>query len=153
MLVLLIQSAYGLLTCSSPSSEYNSIDIIIRTSSAALFGYFLSGNFIRRSSVNEEPLDNSPQGPLISADLASKETDTAGKTIIRDHTSSRLQILIATFICLFCLLVLIVIRDTTGMPAGLSANSPTTPTVTQFRDFISGCVGFLIGCPTSESKH
>ena len=68
-----------------------------------------------------------------------------------DTVSGRLQILIATVIGVFCLVTLILMRDLGGgSDAGWSATAAAT--ITQFRDFVSGCVGFLIGCPTSGKQ-
>ena len=46
--VLLAQSAYSLFVPGGESQLSGDIDIIVRTSSAAIFGYLLSGNFIDR---------------------------------------------------------------------------------------------------------
>lgn len=46
MTILLIQSACTLLGFPGNTAQANEIDVIIRTSSAAIFGYFLSANFI-----------------------------------------------------------------------------------------------------------
>ena len=45
-LVLLTQSAYSLFSHNGTGSEIEHIDVIVRTSSAAIFGYILSANFI-----------------------------------------------------------------------------------------------------------
>lgn len=46
MLILLLQSAVNLFLPASGSSITGDIDIVVRTSAAAIFGYFLSANFI-----------------------------------------------------------------------------------------------------------
>ena len=58
----------------------------------------------------------------------------------------RLQVLTTWVIGLFCLLVLLLLRG-----LGAAEEGSATATVAQFRDFVSGCVGFLIGCPTCAS--
>ena len=50
MAVLLVQSAYSLFSGGKSAGEGGHIDVIVRTASAAVFGYFLSANFIRRST-------------------------------------------------------------------------------------------------------
>ena len=50
MTILLIQSACTLLGFPGNTAQANEIDVIIRTSSAAIFGYFLSANFIRNGA-------------------------------------------------------------------------------------------------------
>jgi hypothetical protein len=50
MLVLLIQSAYSIFCPAGAGQAAEDIDIIVRTSAAAIFGYFLSANFIRHAA-------------------------------------------------------------------------------------------------------
>lgn len=50
MLVLLIQSAYSMFCPGGTGQAAEDIDIIVRTSAAAIFGYFLSANFIRHTA-------------------------------------------------------------------------------------------------------
>ena len=54
MVLLLLQSAYSIFFPSEVNPAVGDIDVIIRTSSAAIFGYFLSANFVNRSSVQTE---------------------------------------------------------------------------------------------------
>ena len=50
------------------------------------------------------------------------------------------------------LAILLVLRNTTLGDAALAAQPErVTATVAQFRDFVSSCVGFLIGSPTHRS--
>lgn len=171
MIVLLGQSAYGLFFHVNGASEGNTIDVIIRTSTAAIFGYFLSANFIRNSSltndgfktVNPNKTDISPSpdpegirnqigfvaNPSSSQDVQDygyiKDTPVPSKA---DKTpSTNLQIITAAAVGLFCLGILILVKNT-GI---IEDNHSATATVAQFRDFISGSVGFLIGCPTGRN--
>ena len=48
MLVLLCYLTVHLFTGIEPEKESNTIDIIVRTSAAAVFGYFISRNFGRK---------------------------------------------------------------------------------------------------------
>lgn len=50
MVILLIQSGHNLFANESISQNTSSIDTIVRTSSAAIFGYFISANFVRRNT-------------------------------------------------------------------------------------------------------
>lgn len=50
MLVLLVYSAFNLFNHEDHSQDTNAIDVIVRTSAAAIFGYFLSSNFTKRIS-------------------------------------------------------------------------------------------------------
>lgn len=190
MIVLLIQSIYSLFLQGDSGAETGSIDVVVRTSSASIFGYFLSANFIRHDKSREQktddsikntsktqisPLDKSinenpsgvvegPKGRIGFAETGAPEEVKLGvgkgENLSNDSppaeiTASRLQIIAATGIGLLCLAALIVLRNIaqfSGTFDGPPSDSAAA-TVTQFRDFISGCVGFLIGCPThSKSK-
>lgn len=148
MLVLLAQSAYTLFSAHSLAKESSDIDVIVRTSSAAIFGYFLSANFIRRSSLSKgaPELQKSPENPL------PEDTAASGQPDIQTEAASRLQIIAATTIGLFCMITLLILRDSISGSSPAANNASITATVTQFRDFVSGCVGFLIGCPTCSSS-
>ena len=100
-----------------PGTETGGIDIIVRTSTAAVFGYFLSANYRLEAAPGEDDPDNS------------------------------LQVVTTAGIGLFCLLTLLVFRAAALLDPGLAASDSATATLAQFRDFVSGCVGFLIGSP------
>ena len=91
--VLLAQSAFSLFA-PAPVDGSGGIDVIVRTSAAAIFGYFLSSG-----------------------------APPAGRLRIRAVSCTGL----------FCLLTLLALR--------------AAATIAQLRDFVSGCVGFLIGSP------
>ena len=59
MVLLLLQSAYSIFFPSEAAPAVGDIDVIIRTSSAAIFGYFLSANFVNRSSAQTEAASSS----------------------------------------------------------------------------------------------
>ena len=120
MAVLLGQSAYSLFAGPGSSPESGDIDVIVRTASAAIFGYFLSA----RGRRPAEGQTAEPDGHLVAA---------------------------AAAVGLFCLAVLLALRDVAiGDPAAAGSDSATA-TVAQFRDFVSGCVGLLIGAPSGRS--
>lgn len=123
MMVILGQLTLNLLLNSPESREMNNVNTILRTSAAAIFGYFLSANFVKN------------------------RYDKSGCKIKEEaqRPAQNLQVLIATITGLFCLVMLTVV----SRKQGLFLSSDALATVTQFRDFISGCVGFLIGTPTS----
>lgn len=175
MIILLLQSSYNLFVYESTSAEANSIDIIIRTSTAAIFGYFLSTNFIRHSSSKTDTsisakgtdtispssspggisnrigfalpdAEESPDLVVGSTDISDLQEDNTAEHL----TASRLQIIVAAAIGLFCLIVLILIRNLMGVGSASLPSASSTSTVAQFRDIVSGCIGFLIGCPTSS---
>ena len=85
------------------------------------------------------------QGELQSGGAAGEPAPSARED------SCRLQVLAATAVGLFCLVTLLVLRAAALKRPDLLASDAATATVAQFRDFVSGCVGFLIGCPTGKS--
>lgn len=176
MIILMAESIYNLFSNEANSHNANDIDIIIRTTSAAIFGYFLSGNFIRKSkntlknsfkgteildknsisSNDEKPItllkeDITNQKDLIkfTYDQAHTFADNDENTIEEyendsktESNASNQQIIIATIIGLTALIVLIIARNY------LTLTETSLVTISQMRDFVSGCVGFLLGCPT-----
>ena len=59
---------------------------------------------------------------------------------------SPIRVLATAGVGIFCLLSLLLLRDWPGKAAQLADSGSGTAMVTQFRDFISGAVGFLTGC-------
>lgn len=169
MAVLLLQSAYSLFVPPASGELAGDIDIIVRTSSAAIFGYFLSANFVRRASLPREPSAPLPCGeepaehllsqPAAAAQAGEPEVPGMAGTASGGPRAQKapepppaancLQVAAATGIGLFCLFTLLLLRNTPLGNTALEAQPDRlTATVAQFRDFVSGCVGFLIGCPT-----
>lgn len=185
--VLLAQSVYSLF---APEQTLlaGEIDTMVRTSLAAVFGYFLSGSFNAGSSgkeAQEEPTapeDNSQpkeasvkpsfaaaplQGAVqqtaaqqaaarqVEAPQTAETPDAAEPTVSKgtktSPTVSRLQILLAAGMGLVCLVALLVLRCFPGLAEQAVSGSPAA-TVAQFRDLVSGCIGFLIGCPVHGSS-
>lgn len=175
MAMLLAQSGHVLMTNTGEGATANHVDVIIRTSSASIFGYFLSANFVQRSSSEEgavgvirptkELLNQSAQGRgtpqnRIGFSLAQGDDEAQGgpagpqqgQEPVKAGASaaiSRLQIITATGIAVFCLVALILMRNVAGEG---QINTSTAAVMAQFRDFVSGSVGFLIGCPTGKGK-
>lgn len=166
MAVLLLQSAYSLLVHPGGWAQGSEIDVIVRTSSAAIFGYFLSANFIKHSSSaaepqemrGEEPQDErmeEPQDERMEEQSVDGRSGDSQEPAVKEKEgmyieASRLQILIAAAVGLFCLTTLILLRNAGALGAAIETMPSVTATVAQFRDFVSGCVGFLIGCPTNR---
>ena len=181
MAVLLLQSAYSLFVQRELSNGAGDIDIIVRTSAAAIFGYFLSANFINRSVGKETGRKTDGSKDKTTIYPQNKAFSDSGETTIKnqmgfavpetgssleegkaeplsdeeevmEELTGQLQVVIAATIGLFCLLVLIFMRNIVGNALMPGSSSSSIATVAQFRDFVSGCVGFLIGCPTSDPK-
>lgn len=183
MLVLLAQSAYTLFFPSAADPGADNIDIIVRTSTASIFGYFLSANFIRHIPAAKNTTGQSAQKPNPGSEITSPAQDSGLKNQIgfslpgslknleqgeanllppsrsgalpdpEEASSSRLQIIVAAFIGLFCLLSLLLLRDIALWKHDFTLLPSAAVTVSQFRDLVSGCVGFLIGCPTNGAKQ
>ena len=170
MVLLLFQSAYSLFFPAAGEAA-GDIDIIVRTSAAAIFGYFLSANFAGGSSgAGQEPDvepahimeladDTPPAGPearraigfVTAGDPPLEGGDAQFRTQPgRTETPAGcgLQVGVTAGIGLFCLAVLLLLRNT-GQVSPLGDGG--TATVAQLRDFVSGCVGFLIGYPARTS--
>lgn len=113
--VLLAQSAYSLF--SAGSAETEGIDIIVRTSAAGVFGHLLSGG----GRCPQEPRDPAESRAL------------------------RFRALAAAAIGIFCLFTLLAYRAVLLHRPGFAAPDSAAATVAQFRDFVSGCIGCLIG--------
>lgn len=138
--VLLLQSACSLFAGGSANPEAEHIDIIVRTSAAGIFGYFLSANFTRGTAEQKPDLLSIQSTEDINSETLEGSAD-AGENV---------QILIAAGIGLFCLILLLIYRNM-DQQAVLSG-SGTSAAAAQLRDFISGCVGFLIGSPTERNR-
>ena len=165
--VLLSQSAYSLFVPGGESQFTGDIDIIVRTSSAAIFGYLLSGNFIDRvpagcscKAVSKTDLTAPTEGPVgrLRGQIGFTDGETTPAAGSAQGTGSAappaaccLQIVTATAIGLFCLGVLIALRNLAPADDPRLTSPAVTAIVAQFRDFVSGCVGFLIGIPTRSA--
>lgn len=162
--ILLFQSAYNIFFHGVAAHGNDTLDIIIRTTAAAIFGYFISANFQNgtKSAVQNEQnkrdsltldassTDGKPMGRIgfsAKTDALELPTENTGisfenKPKCRNH----LQILVIACIGLFSLITLIIFRNYAVL------NAVATATLSQLRDFVSGSVGFLIGHSTHEGK-
>ena len=168
MMVLLAYLTAHLFTGIEPDKESNSIDIIVRTSAAGVFGYFISRNFGRKvrktssgstSAVSRQTIDaattspigfraQSPsdleQGTLNTVDPSAEVTEYAD-TVQAAAQCDRMQVLIVSAIGLFSLIVLLIARQF------YSTAGEFTAIVSQLRDFLSASIGFLISCGNNLS--
>ena len=172
--ILLIQSLCNIFFPADVNQNIGSIDVVVRTSAAAIFGYFLSANFIhhvtgssRVSSTSathilkvgtNQPESNSnstvQEKTALNEDLKPfpKSSATDPKINQENPEANCLQVVIATGIGLFCLITLLILRNLVQLNIISVKSDSVLATITQFRDFVSGCVGFLIGCPTHNDK-
>lgn len=176
MFLLLLQSGFSLFSNYKVTPEINTIDTIVRTAIASIFGYFLSSNFIRHlrmermeegSSNNitifESEKSHDRKGHDIKSSIGfsiphTDESLESGKITVtpepkslqQSNTAGHLQIIVTASIAIFCLIVLIIFRNVSYFTGEFPATSSFLATISQFRDLISGCIGFLIGAPTSN---
>ena len=179
MLVLLLQSAYSIFCPGETGPTVEEIDIIVRTSAAAIFGYFLSANSIRNTASGGQtppattqrtletggsvsPPPGEPAARIGFSDTEPGNADPGASPIpgnaqaeisAEDKAANCLQVVVATGIGLFCLVTLLVLRNLSQWGLVSAESDTVASAVVQFRDFISGCVGFLIGCPTHSDKQ
>ncbi len=170
MFLLLAQSIYGLLTGETDSQSTNSIDIVLRTTSAAIFGYFLSANFIKRTSTPNNSSQNQSAAPSViqnssedtpvnttknkigfTPDEIANTIELGNITNISNNTeseseTSNQQIIITTIIGLVSLIAILIARNF------IPLTSASVATLSHLRDLVSGCVGFLVGCPVSNGN-
>lgn len=177
MLVLLLQSAYTLFSPYQAAGDAAHIDMVMRTASASIFGYFLSANFIRHAAAPKEPVGppsaavrtistaasaDVPRGRIGFAlpedgPAAAPPSDQPAPPQLSSEqegqvAAQRLQVLVAAGIGLFSLVLLILLRDMEALGSVTATSSSAAATAAQLRDFVSGCVGFLIGSPTTPRR-
>lgn len=154
--ILMIQSAHNLFFYELAGENGSDVDVIIRTTSAAIFGYFIGAGFLREDPEEQE------KKPEATANLSRnfgsrsqnestipiKTTFATGVTQMKPESSPmshfkrlhRQQIVIVAAIGIFSLLMLVMVNHCiSDLPVAAIA------TVSQFRDFVSGSVGLLIG--------
>lgn len=168
MAVLLAQSAYAIFFAAADSATAENIDIVVRTSAAAIFGYFLSASFAAQKTAGVptvsgghmmEMADRGGDGAeargtigfVSEASVGSEGGAQTRGTAESGTGGSSLQVVMATGIGLFCMVVLIVVRNSAQLNEAAAQSSTVMATVVQFRDFVSACVGFLIGYPTETA--
>lgn len=179
MMILMGQSIYNLFVNEANLNGGATIDILIRTTEASVFGYFLSANCIKKDRVfkgnsnskKEESIrddenkditrrmiddnsenavdsinDNTKNANNYVQSKQDKYTSNYKNNNYDEDSTTEQQIIIVTVIGIISLISIIMARD---------FNIDTTvssATISQLRDFVSGSVGFLLGCPTKTNK-
>lgn len=149
MILLLMQSALNLFVKDLAISETSPLDIVIRTTSATIFGYFIGIGFLRETGSShtktvEESHDSensqisNPSPPSKESSLRS-ELENEQATHIQEKRFVQ-QITIVAVIGIVSLLMLLLASNVGG-----EATMENTATLSQLRDFVSGSVGFLVG--------
>lgn len=156
MVILLLQCIYNLFNPEPLTTNGISINVIIRTTVAAIFGYFLSENFLNHEVIKSKnsniilPLnleENDEKNNLENCPSKNLNTNIQVETKLKDYICNKtFQVLIALTVCIIALLCLIIGNNFNLIAPG------TNPTVIQFRDIISSCVGFLLGHSSNSNK-
>lgn len=166
--ILLLYTLIHLLAGISGNGNSNTIDIIVRTSLASIFGYFLNGALPKSSPVSklsktgtstviqktssenlssdiiknqigfQTPLSTSPQ----TGDRFSPPPELSAPT----SSYLKTRIYIVSGIGLLSLIILVFARHTPSVTPELAA------TVSQLRDFVASCIGFLISCGKQSNE-
>ena len=167
MIILIIQCIHNLYNADPTNTNYISINVVIRTSVAAIFGYFLSSNFLAESKAriddetkraNLEIVEQIMENKTIKKELQYeydnvtnsedyKEQEEDIKEEEEKYVCNRhLQNLVAVSICIIILVALII-----GVNFKL-INDGSVATISQFRDLVSGSIGFLIGNSSNKDE-
>lgn len=164
--LLMLQSAINLFVHEAISAETNGIDVVVRTSAASIFGYIISINFNQHRKRKKQssagkgaaPAQAAAEGSGVATAQIGFQAESGGgeETTVpqppilsqeevkaAEQRCDRSQILVVATVGVVSLIVLLVFRN---FLEGAAANASS---VTQFRDFVSGSVGFLISCSTS----
>lgn len=153
------------------SQETNTIDVLVRTSAAAIFGYFISGNFLKTEPIsessqtggpvvsvkNEVAPNPSPQSTLkaqIGFQVTSQDSqETMGNVTLSSEEDvnpkgyyGKVQIVVVSIIGILSLAILIFARHYQEITPELTA------IISQLRDFTFACIGFLVSCGKDTSQ-
>ena len=147
--------------------ETSTIDVMVRTSAVTIFGYFVSGNFMKSqpaqqtlektslqplstSHADSESQSSSPVNQIGFQTAALEEKEELGKITISEDpgpskdSSKKLQIKIIAVIGLVSLGILF-------LAGNFPKESPElTAIVSQLRDFLFASIGFLVSCGKQE---
>lgn len=146
----------------SHSEGNQTVNTLVKTSAASVFGYFISANFLKTNATQttEEPETRSvDEAPVKAAKALSTETaESVEKPVLPEQqlpdtiqttapteNRNKMQILIVSLIGLLSLVALLVSYSMKNESSGFVS------TVSQLRDFVSTCIGFLISYRKNEA--
>lgn len=127
MIILLAQSIGTLFFPTQYEATYDRIDVVLRTTMASIFGYFVSSKTLGQSKseeINKPPTINN----------SSKE-------------HPQIQINIIGCLCIFSIIILLLIRYF------VLIEDTALGYFALYRDFVSGCIGFLVGMPNKNKLN
>lgn len=167
MTILLAQISFNLFTLSNePDTEVvKAIDISTRTTVASIFGYFISSNFVKNEKeCSREFENNNTDFNNLNLDKSSNENIQSenfiecnkenlqflndekfnDRSITKNTYSNKLQIIIVTSIGTISLILLLCVRNSNEI------YTASVPVISQLRDIVCGCIGFLLGSPSNK---
>lgn len=158
VLMILLFAQFFLVLMGEAKEETQTIDVVMRSAAATIFGYFIGG--ISGEVASEEKVEavskvtlsgktgEEPQGRIGFASQSETLRDEDAPIQAPDmaplpSAPRRTQIWIAGAIALASLVLLMVARDVEACHKNLGTDSGLA-TLAQLRDFISGSIGFLV---------
>lgn len=155
LLLFLVQIVYSLFDGDVVSTQTNSIDVVMRTSAAMVFGYFISGAFEKSDGAGAVGAYSQSVRKTLASNLdKKKETVRIGVSNVLQSgiqekkntnsvenyvgTGNVLRLCVVAFVGIACLAVLIAVRN-------VDPTGENTASLTQIRDMLSSSIGFLIG--------
>lgn len=158
------------LACGNFSGNTNTVDVLVRTSAAAILGYFISGNFLKTdpSSKNSQTgstiaglpvkLEPSFSDSSVKSQIGFQDSDQVSQKERGNITTSseeeispqshygKIQVIVVSIIGILSLAILISARHFQDITPELTA------IISQLRDFTFTCIGFLISCGKNTSQ-
>lgn len=162
--ILLVQCVYNLFTPEPVSSNEITICVIVRTTVASIFGYFLSENFLNHNrsqqknskteitvtsddNININDYLKTSNNNNVTSKFKTKNKSSTDQTESKYYICNRtLQVIIALSVCIITLGSLLIAHDFHLI------SEDTNPTIIQFRDLIASCIGFLLGSSKNTTK-
>ena len=153
--ILLVQCVYNLFTPEPVSSNEITICVIVRTTVASIFGYFLSENFLNHNRSQQKnskteitvTSDDNINNNNVTSKFKTKNKSATVQTESKYYICNRtLQVIIALSVCIITLGSLLIAHDFHLI------SEDTNPTIIQFRDLIASCIGFLLGSSKNTTK-
>ncbi len=165
--ILIIQSGLNLFV-DVAHENISQIDIIFRTATSSIFGYIMS--VVSTSDFAFKEREKSSPNPKKSIGFSAEETQnpSAYYNEVQNQANSdiqtteapkdnfiiekknfkiNIQIVVLTLACIYCLVMMLIVRNLTHL---FVVNSTNTVTISQYRDIISGSIGALIGLSRSK---
>lgn len=155
MTIFMIQIIFNLFVNEVGSENQNLIDVIIRTSAAAIFGYFISNNnLISKNNQTDLSKNINNNSDEFRSDESIFNNNSKEEKVLQEHKNEDKskneirdeRIIIITVLGVISLLALIIVRNFFDL------NSTATASITELRDFISNAIGFLLGYQKKKNE-